>query len=337
MASNSGRRSASSGDSRKRRSVYISGRANDRALSELREDAARERTDAGEQKRKAPGKSRRVPRDRQPLARDEAAGSRKGVSAAQRTAESRRSERETRHAVERRSARLRAASIAAAVIAVVAGCWMLYSSSLFSVSRIEVEGTKNLSVDRVRALARVPARATLLRFPADAVGERVEADPWVASVTVTRLFPDGMRIRVVEREPVVMVDAGATFWLVDRTGMIIAQRSAEQTGTYIVVRDVPGLDPKAGRRTASEPLLNAVNVLTGLSEAIVAQVKSVSAPTVDGTTLYTDQRIEIVIGEASELQKKSELVLTILREQHGKVVSIDVRTTDRPTWRGLPQ
>ena len=259
------------------------------------------------------------------------------MSAAQRAAESRRSEREVRHAVERRTARIRAVSVVIAVIAVVAGCWMLYSSSLFAVTRVEVAGTKNLSAERVRALARVPAGATLLRFPADAVAERVRADPWVASVTVARLFPDGMRIRVVEREPVAMVDNGATFWLVDRTGMVIAQRSAEQTATYVVVRDVPGLDPRAGRRTTSEPLLNAVRVLTGLSDAIVSQVKSVSAPTVDGTTLYTEQRIEIVIGQASELKKKSELVLTILREQHGKVVSIDVRTTDRPTWRGLPQ
>lgn len=231
--------------------------------------------------------------------------------------------------------RIRAAAVVLAVLAVVGSCVALYRSPLFTVSRVEVEGADNLGAERVTALARVPSDASLLRFPADAVAARVGTDPWVESVTVSRVFPDGMRIRVVERRPVAMVDAQTTFWLIDATGMVIAKRSAEQTSAAIVIRDVPGLDLKPGRRTVSEPLLNAVKVLNGLSTDVISQVKSVSAPTVDGTTLFTRDKVEIVIGQAAEIAKKDALVRRILDEQRGKVVSIDVRTTDRPTWRGL--
>jgi cell division protein FtsQ len=169
------------------------------------------------------------------------------------------------------------------------------------------------------------------------VAERVSKDPWVASVTVSRLFPDGMRIRVTERQPVAMVDAGSVFWLLDRTGMVMDKRSVEQTATAVVVRDVPGLDPKAGRRTTSEPLMNAVAVLEGISPRLRSEIVSISAPTIDGTTLYTRDRVEIVFGDASEARTKDILVLRILDEHRGRVVSIDVRTIDRPTWRGLPK
>jgi cell division protein FtsQ len=167
------------------------------------------------------------------------------------------------------------------------------------------------------------------------VAERVAKDPWVAEVTVSRLFPDGMRIRVVERVPVAMADTGQDLMLVDRTGMVLAKRSVEQTATAIVIRDVPGLDLKPGRRTTSEPLLNAIAVIEGISQALRSVVGSVSAPTIDGTTLYTRDKVEIVFGSAEDAATKDALVQRILDEHRGKVVSIDVRTIDRPTWRGL--
>jgi cell division protein FtsQ len=337
MGSNSDRRYGSSGDSRKRRSVYIGPRDQDRALSELRDAAARdaggvapepERSRAGAVRRAAPLRRAGV-RERDPDPKDRPA------SAAQRIAEERRTERELRRFAQDRAVRLRAVMVVAAVLFLVSSCVAVYRSPLFTISRVEVEGTRNLTQAQVRALARVPTDATLIRFPADAVAQRVGTDPWVGSVTVSRVFPDGMRIRVIERRAIAMVDAGTTFWLIDSTGMVLGRRSAEQTAATVVIRDVPGLDPKRGRRTTSEPLINAVRVLAGLSAELVSQLGSVSAPTVDGTTLYTRDRIEIVVGQATDIAKKDALVRKILAEQRGKVVSIDVRTTDRPTWRGL--
>jgi cell division septal protein FtsQ len=144
-----------------------------------------------------------------------------------------------------------------------------------------------------------------------------------------------MRIRITERVPVAIVDAGAAMWLIDGTGMVIAKPSAEDSATVPLIRDVPGLDLKAGRRTVSEPLLNAVAVLAGVGKALAATVKVVSAPTVDGATLITADKVEIVMGQAVDLSTKSALATRILQEQKGKVVSIDVRVIDRPTWRGL--
>jgi cell division protein FtsQ len=335
MASTSDRRSDSSGGSKRpssrsgasqdsaRPSVYVSSRNRDRSLGEL----------GGTSERAADGGGRSSPSERRSRRADAAPP--KPVSRAAQAAQQLREARDARLAGQRRSGRLRTALAVAAVIASIAGCSALYNSPVFAVRRVEVIGTVRLSQARVRQLASVPTNATLIRFPADAVAERVAKEPWVASVTVSRLFPDGMRIRITEREPVAMVDAGSTFWLVDRTGMVIAKRSADQTGSILVVRDVPGLDPRPGRRTTSEALMNAIAVLEGISERLRAQIGSVSAPTIDGTTLYTRDKVEIVFGDAAEARTKDVLVQRILDEHRGRVVSIDVRTIDRPTWRGL--
>ena len=76
-------------------------------------------------------------------------------------------------------------------------------------------------------------------------------------------------------------------------------------------------------------------MIEGISQTLRSIVGSVSAPTIDGTTLYTRDKVEIVFGSAQDASTKDALVQRILDEHRGKVVSIDVRTIDRPTWRGL--
>jgi len=250
-------------------------------------------------------------------------------------AAARKAERDSRMAGQRRRAQLRVIGIVAAIALVIGGCAAIYNSSLFKVTSVEVAGVSHVSQSAIRALAKVPADATLIRFPADAVAQRVAADPWVASVTVSRVFPSGMRIRVIERVPAAIVDAGTALWLIDASGMVIAKPSTGATATLPLVRDVPGLDLKAGRRTVSEPLLNAVAVLAGIGKELAQTVVTVSAPSVDGATLITKDHVEVVIGEAVELTTKTTLAQRILDDQKGKVVSIDVRVIDRPTWRGL--
>lgn len=259
----------------------------------------------------------------------------KKPSEAHRLADARKAERDSRLAGQRRGFHLRVIGTFAAVVLVVVGCVALYSSSLFTVTNVEVVGVIHISAAKVRALARVPADSTLIRFPAEDVAERVAGDPWVSTVSVSRVFPSGMRIRVTERAPVAVVDAGASMWLVDASGVVIAKPTTETSATLPVVLEVPGLDPKPGRRTASEPLLNAIKVIMGIGRELAVQVRSISAPTIDGTYLLLANRVEVVVGEAVDLPTKSALALTILAREKGKVVSIDVRIIDRPTWRGL--
>jgi cell division protein FtsQ len=255
-----------------------------------------------------------------------------------------RSERERRLSEKRRQAQLRIVGGALAVLILVGAAVAIYRSPLFSITRVEIVGTEHMSRADVVRLAAVPVDATLIRFPADQVVANIERDPRVESVAVSRVFPDAMRIRVVERTPIAVVDTGSATWLVDAKGFVIAAASGTATGSVSttptaglpLVRDVPGLDLKAGRQTTSEPLLNVVAVLSTISAELRSQVTGVSAPDIDSTTLYTTDKVEIVFGSATDAAKKDAIVLKILADQRGKVVSIDVRTTDRPTWRGLP-
>lgn len=243
--------------------------------------------------------------------------------------------RERRIAQRRRKGRIRLAIGVVLAATAATGSIALYRSSAFAVRRIQVEGVARLTERQVLDIARVPSGVTLLRFPAGAVKERLLREPWVADVSVTRDFPDGMLISVTERRPAALLDCGDTFWMLDGDGYVLERKALEETTTLVVVRDIEGVKPRVGTHISSRPLGNALRVLAGMSTGLRARVRAIRAPAVDETALLTNDGIEVLVGESADIGKKDVVTKRILQEQAGRVVFIDVRTVDRPVWRGL--
>ncbi|MBU4555302.1 MAG: hypothetical protein KJ747_00320, partial [Actinobacteria bacterium] len=80
---------------------------------------------------------------------------------------------------------------------------------------------------------------------------------------------------------------------------------------------------------------NALRVWKALSSELRAKTRTISAPSVDKTALMTTDDIAIFMGSSEDIERKDLVARRILEEQAGKVVSINVRTVDRPTWRGV--
>lgn len=304
MASNSNRRSGSSGRSTSRKRVHLS--TPDRRVSDRQGKPKVEGAGRGERGRPLP-----------PHVREK------------------REVRERRAVQRRRRLQLRAGGVLLLVVLVVAGWLYLRGSSAFHIREVEVTGNRRLTAEQVRRIASVPTDATLLRFPADDVEKRLESSPWISSVTLSRDFPDRLRIRVVERVPAALLDLGKTIWVVDGAGFVLERFASDAPSQLVVVRRVSGAQPKVGRRMDSDALRNALRVVAGLSPELRSVVRSVSAPSVDETSLITQDGVEILFGTAEQVAKKDLIAREIMSEQRGKVVFIDVRTTERPVWRGL--
>ncbi len=356
MAPSSDRRSGSSDGSRKRRSVYISSDQSRHAASEPSAPKAGGRVRAT---RRGSGQPPALGRARATAAKNKApkaASSSAGVSGttpggqappaagrprrskgATRFAAEKRDEREQRLASRRLRNRIIIGGLVILVAASVAGWIALYRSSAFSVTRVVVTGNRHLTGARVIRLAGLPPGTTLLRLPEQEMIARLDRDPWVAGARLERQFPDTLRIVVNERVPVAAVDTGAKGrWLLDVTGTMIASQTASATLGLPLVKDAPVIPaPRPGLPPASAQIANAVQVVDGLSPQLHKSLQYVSARTVDETAVFVTPGVEILMGVARQLDKKDYLARRILTDQKGKVVFIDVRSVDRPVWRGL--
>ncbi len=122
--------------------------------------------------------------------------------------------------------------ILATVIALVIAYRAAASASLFQLRAIDVTGATRVSSEEVSAVTRrAVARTGVWRADLSAISAELQRLPGVRRAIVTRVLPDRLRVRVIERVPVAVVrtSAGHFVW-VDEEG--VAQRYLELTRAW---------------------------------------------------------------------------------------------------------
>lgn len=107
-----------------------------------------------------------------------------------------------------------------AIIALIAfvGYRAAASASFFQVRTIEMRGASRASVDDIKNVVRRDVSETgVWRADLQQLSSHLERLPWVRTAVVTRVLPDGIRVRITEREPkaVVRTGAGRFMWVDD--------------------------------------------------------------------------------------------------------------------------
>lgn len=319
MGSNSGRRSGSSGRSTRRRVVIG-------AEETVRVRYHKDQPQVESERKRAP----------RPVARKRAGVGKPAPSKqGKRLSQTKRDDRERR---QRAISLRRTAAAVGALVVIVALIWgfvALLNAPVFGIKTVVVTGNRHLSRAEVVRLAQIASTASLPRIDKGAIGGRIAASPWVSKVRVDRDFPSTLRLEVTERQPAAIVDAGGSrMWVVSVDGRWLGVRSADESGVPVIV-DLQQVRPLQGKPIVEPVLRNAVAVAAALGPELRAMTRTISAPSIEKTALITDGDVEVFIGEAVDMSRKDRIARAILKREKGRVVYINVRAVDSPTWRGL--
>ena len=101
------------------------------------------------------------------------------------------------------------------------------SASFFQLRKIEVQGSSRASVEEIEKVVRRDVRQTgVWNTDLEDLSVKLRSLPWVSRAVVTRVLPDGIRVRVQERTPraVSRLASGRLTW-VDDEAVILGQLS----------------------------------------------------------------------------------------------------------------
>jgi cell division protein FtsQ len=199
------------------------------------------------------------------------------------------------------------------------GVYAVYFSTWLSVQGVEVSGTRILSEGVVRDAARAPEGDPLATVDLAAIRARVESLAAVRSADVTRQWPDRVRVEVVERVAVAVVEIAGQVRGMDSEGILFRDYRS-------VPADLPLV--KAGADADSETLREAATVVAALPADLAANVVRLEVDTVDEIRLVLRDERVVVWGSADDSALKAE-VLGGLLQQPGK--TYDVSVPARPT------
>jgi cell division septal protein FtsQ len=91
------------------------------------------------------------------------------------------------------------------------------ASSFFDVRAVDVSGVSQASEEQIRQIVRHAASTGVWKADLNAISAEIERQPWVRSAVVTRVLPSGLRVRITERVPrvVVRMNSGRFVWIDD--------------------------------------------------------------------------------------------------------------------------
>ena len=203
--------------------------------------------------------------------------------------------------------------------------YLVFFSTQLQVKRVEVVGNSLLSDRRVREVADVPVGDQLALVDLGRADARVGSLAEVKSVDVTRTWPDVVRIAVVERTAVAVVELAGRLRGLDPDGVVFRDYEAVPKGMPRV---------RAGASAGTDALREAATVVSALPDDLVTRVNHVEVATVDQISLVLRDGREVLWGSAQESELKAEVVDKLLVAQ--KAPYYDVSVPGNPTYRTTP-
>lgn len=122
-------------------------------------------------------------------------------------------------------------------LVIFAGYRAAASASFFQARNVEVNSTSRVSADEIKAVVRrAVAQTGVWRADLNEISAELQRMPWVRTAVVSRVLPDGLRVRVTERTPsaVVRTAGGRLVWVDTDAVMLGAIRPTDVMPPFFI-------------------------------------------------------------------------------------------------------
>jgi cell division septal protein FtsQ len=143
-----------------------------------------------------------------------------------------------------------------AIVAAAGG--LLLSAPGLAVDRVLVRGHTRLSAADIERRLTGVRGTNILRVDLEASRARVLESPWVAHAMLWRVLPSTIEVRVVERVPEVLARIGQQLFLMDASGVLLAEFGPSFGALDLPIVDGVAVAPTRGAPARVDPARLAV-------------------------------------------------------------------------------
>jgi cell division septal protein FtsQ len=194
------------------------------------------------------------------------------------------------------------------------------SASFFQARTVDINSTTRANADEINRVVRhAVARTGVWRLDLAAVSAELEQLPWVRKAIVSRVLPDGLRVRVTERTPlaVVRMSNGKFVWVDEDAVKLDAMSPTDRMPTFFIRGWDEAVTPEAQaeNRERIEKYLeltrewDAASLSERVSEVNLTDVRDVRAQLAGD-----DSQIEVRLGN-KDFGNRLNRALKVLDEQ----------------------
>jgi len=212
----------------------------------------------------------------------------------------------------------------AILLAIVAGATF---SPALAIKEIYVTGTERIQPELISKALQGHIGTPLPLLDENEVAKSLASFALIESFSATAVPPNGLQVKISERQAISVVAVKGERWLYDPAGVKVAQATGTEELPEIQISEEP---------RNSQRYRNAIEVLMALPEDLLHQVEFIEARSKDDVqmSLRTSREQRIIWGDSSDSVLKSK-VLQALMANHRKTQSVtfDVSSPNAPVVR----
>ncbi|WP_273756319.1 cell division protein FtsQ/DivIB [Bartonella sp. MM73XJBT] len=192
----------------------------------------------------------------------------------------------------------------------------------FVVTDVDISGNKRLVKQEILKILELEAAQSIFAFNVDRARSLLEKQAWVQSANIQKIYPNRVRISLVEREPYAIWQHDGVVDVVDSTGRVIVPFKGGN------VRDLP-LVVGQGAQNSAKMFIQALSVYPEVYNRVRAFVR-VGDRRWD---LVLDNGVRVMLPENGALERLASLMKTgTVQDLFSRdVLRIDLRLFDRVT------
>jgi len=210
------------------------------------------------------------------------------------------------------------------LLAIVAGATF---SPALAIKEIYVTGTERIKPELISKALQGHIGTPLPLLDEKAVATSLASFAVIESFSATAVPPNGLQVKISERQAISVVAVKGERWLYDPAGVKVALANGSEQLPEIQISEEP---------RNSQRYRNAIDVLMALPEDLLHQVEFIEARSKDDVqmSLRTSRDQRIIWGDSSDSVLKSK-VLQALMSNHRKTQSVtfDVSSPNAPVVR----
>jgi cell division protein FtsQ len=205
------------------------------------------------------------------------------------------------------------------------------SDARFALKTIEVSGAVHTPRAAVDAVTKTYVGANLFRLDISHIQNDLRSLGWVSRIETEKKLPNTLRVRIVERTPVALLQSGDRLQYVDENGVAFAELSPSVGDS-----DLPLITGAAGAELARCVAL--LRALRARDAEVFARISEVRPVAPDGFALFDRQLGAVVYAREGDLSTKwRDLYAITGAEKLGRasIAYADLRFADRIVLKRL--
>lgn len=214
---------------------------------------------------------------------------------------------------------------------------LLFSSPLFNIKNIEVEGNSKVSDEKMISISSIQFHTNIFSMKKRDAIEKIKTNPYIEDVKIAIKLPSTVKIEVIEREPRYMLQFADSYVYINNQGYML-EISNEALEVPILIGFTTDLSNiKAGNRINVEDL-EKMNMVIKIFETVKSNDMGHLVSKIDisndknYTIILESEGKKVYLGDCSDLNTRILYLKAILEKSAGRsgeiFLNVDLNTQD---------